>query len=80
MSKVTGQLLTCDRCGATTFLQRLETKYLDGGYTRSDTYTKAEGWGWTADVGDVCPACMKEYREIIEKFKRRPAKTKEGNV
>ena len=67
MSKVKGELLTCDRCGETIFLKYLEKGYADGGYTTWDKYENAEGWGYEVHY-NLCPKCMEEYKEMINDF------------
>lgn len=71
MSRVNGQLLTCDRCGANTFLKHIGDKTLDGGYTKFNRFEdKPEGWGSPRDVKylDLCPLCYDVYKRTLEKF------------
>lgn len=67
MSKVKGELLTCDRCGETIFLKYLGKGDADGGYTTWDKYENAEGWGYEVRY-NLCPKCMEEYKEMINDF------------
>lgn len=67
MSKVKGELLTCDRCGETIFLKYLGKGNADGGYTTWDKYEDAEEWGYEVH-SNLCPKCMKEYKEMINDF------------
>lgn len=70
MSKIKGQKLICDRCGAETFLEYLSTSELDGDYIEEDVYQMApSGWGRIQEIGDLCPDCMSEWNEFIDKFK-----------
>lgn len=73
MSEVKGKLVTCDRCGATVFLETTGDKEMDGGFTRWNTFEPyPEGWEWAHDLDKrLCPECNKEYRELIRKFEEQ---------
>lgn len=70
MSKHIGKNLTCDRCGDTVFLKRVEEDtVLDGGFTRIENFeTAPEGWKNSFELDmDLCPRCS----DIWEGFKAR---------
>lgn len=77
MSSANGKMLTCDRCGAWTFLKCTGEGELDGGYTRWNEFEDAPGWDWTKQIGDVCPKCRQDYDDMLEKYKNVPPKIKE---
>jgi len=69
MSEQVGKMLECDRCSKTVFLLRTGEFIGDGGRTRTDTYEPApDGWLNETRPGDLCPACAKEYVDLIEEF------------
>lgn len=76
MSRVTGQMLTCDRCGAQRFVKALDPKSLDGGFTRVEQYEKADGWEIASGLCKLlCPGCNSEWNRIMRNF--MPTVTKE---
>ena len=77
MSKNNGRMLTCDRCGAWKFLKCTGEGEADGGYSRWNKFEPAPEWGWISDIGDVCPKCMKDYADMLERYKKRPPQVKE---
>lgn len=75
MSKEKGLLHTCDRCGATAFTPFI-TSDITGKkeppgceHFRGEEYAAAVGWCYAADVGELCPACTKIYKNWIDHFK-----------
>jgi len=72
MSKVNGQLVTCDRCKKQIFLKAIGEGEMDGGFTR---WTKFEdfpkGWYSHYDVGDLCPECADKYKQLLEDIKKQ---------
>lgn len=72
MAYKNGQLLICDRCGATTFCECTGEGERDGGYTRWNKFAPPpEGWGRTSDckkLFNLCPDCKAEYQKLIDKF------------
>lgn len=75
MANINGQMLICDRCGATAFRKCIGEGERDGGFTRWNKFEpKPEGWGWHPETGDICPACEKEFSKILEDFKRSVGK------
>lgn len=81
MSKVNGQLRTCDRCGEKIFLKVTGEKERDGGFTRWSEFEKAGGWTHEYIIGDLCPACSNEYARIVEEFKQKQKRfAEEGAV
>ena len=77
MSRENGQLRTCDRCGTQMFFRCTGEGEADGGYTRWNEFEYPTGWGVLGEIGDVCPTCMREYVEILERFKKKPPQTRE---
>lgn len=76
MSRVTGQLLTCDRCGAQKFVKALDPKSLDGGFTRVEQFEAADGWDVASGLYKLlCPKCNSEWNGIMSSF--MPTATKE---
>lgn len=69
MSKVEGEILACDACGARVFLRYVGDGEADGGYTKWRKYEKPpEGWN-SAKVhgyGDLCPACSQRANQAID--------------
>lgn len=77
MSRVNGQLVTCNRCGKTIFLKCTGEGVEDGGFTRWNSFEAfPEGWYKISNFGDLCPDCFIEY----EKFKKEFLKFTEANV
>lgn len=70
MSRVSGYLVTCSRCGATIFLKKLETRTTDGGYTRYDVMEELpDDWLPIYELGGhLCPECSKEFKKLIHNF------------
>lgn len=70
MSEAKGKLLTCDRCGKTTFLKFIESGCYDGGF--GDRYEKFEDqpdtWSYVCEVGLLCDVCTSEYRHRVADF------------
>ena len=65
-------MLVCDRCDKSVFLKKESVTTLDGGHTKIDNYEQATDWKWFASTGDLCPECAKEWRELLEQFKKKP--------
>ena len=73
MSEIKGKLISCDRCGKEQFVKFIGTDYLDGGYSKSDTYEPLpEDWLWLSQIGNLCPDCAGLFRAFIHKFNKRP--------
>lgn len=51
---------------------------MDGGFTRWNNFEPASGWEYVLDVGTVCPKCLHDYRDMLERYKKKPPKSKEG--
>ena len=71
MSRVNGQMLTCDRCGVTTFVECTGEGERDGGYTRWNTFEAAPGWTneWDKPKGGLlCPQCAKKREQLLADF------------
>ena len=77
MSRENGQLRTCDRCGAQAFFKCTDEGETDGGWTRWDIIEPAVGWKMVETVGDICPECYKEFKNMLESFSRKPPRAKE---
>ena len=70
MSKVEGEILTCDICGESVFLAYTGHGETDGGFTRWREYEKPpEGWNAVRayGVGNTCPRCSEYINEAISK-------------
>lgn len=70
MSEVVGKMIICDRCGDTTFVKYLDTKALDGGFTRFDKFEKvSDGWHFSTELGKMlCPECNSLWQSIKNQF------------
>ncbi len=66
MSRVNGQLITCDRCGEQGFARCIGEGERDGGYTRWNKFEHPEGW--SVNGGDLCPTCTRKYEEMLKGF------------
>ena len=73
-----GVMLKCDRCGKSIFRKYTGTDYRDGGFTAIDQFETARDWSFRLDVGDLCPECSKELKEIEAKHKSELAEWKES--
>lgn len=64
-----GKQLTCDRCGTTVFLKRLENECVDGcGWGAIEQFEKPDK-GWLYREGkDLCPACAIKFTTLVKKF------------
>lgn len=63
-----GKQLTCDRCGTTVFLKRLDDKCVDGGCTIVEQFEKPDK-GWLYREGkDLCPACAIKFTALVKHF------------
>lgn len=67
MSRVKGELRTCDRCGYSQLFKFVGTTELDGGFTKSDKFEVAEGWSYLGNM-DLCPRCAEEWEETKKRF------------
>ena len=69
MAENTGKQLTCDRCGDTIFLKRLERVVVDGGYDSYDKYEDApKKWLYDSHFGHLCPSCADQFRYFVTIF------------
>lgn len=69
MSEQKGMLLTCDRCGETTFLQYLGQDVLDGGFTRIGKYEdRPPEWLYMSETGHLCPSCSVIFKKFVTEF------------
>ena len=65
--KKNGQLLTCDRCNASVFLKSTSTTFSGSQWINEFENTPA-GWVEYTEIGDLCPACSKEYKQLKLEF------------
>lgn len=71
MSRVTGQLVTCDRCGEQTFLKHIGYNETNGSHTRKDVFEALpNGWGGHKDK-TLCPDCFEEWNRLQAEFKNK---------
>ena len=71
MAEKIGKLLTCDRCGAETFVAKTGESETDGGFTRWDNYEEAEGWHNERVDGmwmKLCPTCHKRFSDLCKTY------------
>lgn len=76
MSTKLGKYYICDRCGFTSFFEKVGEEETDGGFTRFDKFEEAEGWNTvypeaTHNIGNsklLCPACCKKYNSLMREF------------
>lgn len=71
MSNRVGKVVICDKCGASVFLDYIDSKHLDGGYTKVDNYApKPPGWNYIATLEmDLCPLCNEAWIKVVQDFK-----------
>lgn len=65
--KNNGQLLTCDRCYASVFLKCTSVTFSGSQWLNKFEKTPA-GWVENTEIGDLCPACSKEYKQLKHEF------------
>ena len=70
MSKVNGQIVTCDACGGTVFAKCTGEGEADGGYTRWNNFERPEGWGHGYGSKDLCPSCTARFGEAVAQTAR----------
>ena len=78
MSKANGRVVTCDRCGKTVFCKCTGEEERDGGFTRWNTFEKADGWGAEYDIGDMCPECFESWKILKADFAKKKAEFARG--
>ena len=72
MSKVNGQLNSCDRCGKSVFLKCTGKGETDGGFTRWNNFEPLPaGWENHLEVGLLCPSCNAGYARMLDDFQKR---------
>ena len=68
MSRVNGQLVTCNRCGTQTFIKHIGDGEMDGGFTRWNKFENLpNGWG-KHYAKDLCPDCFREWDKLETEF------------
>lgn len=71
MSEVNGRLVTCDRCGTTTFSKTTGDAETDGGFTRWNKFEPLpRGWGKHKGK-NLCPECANAWNKIETEFMNR---------
>ena len=71
MSRVKGQITTCDRCGEQVFRKYIGRGEMDGGFTTWDKFEdEPAGWGYE-DRKDLCPKCNAERKALIDEYYAR---------
>ena len=72
MSRVNGQLLTCDRCKKQIFRKVTGEGERDGGFTRWNKFEDIpEGWTSPHTLGDLCPDCSIKWECLNNDFMRQ---------
>lgn len=67
MSRVKGEVRTCDRCGYSQLFKFIGTTELDGGFSKSDKFEEAKGWSYLNNM-DLCPECSEQWEETKRRF------------
>lgn len=62
MSRANGQLVTCERCGKTTFRKDTNLGFFE---------KLPEGWINPPTIGDLCPDCSLEWERLEEEFENK---------
>lgn len=79
MAEKKGLLVSCDRCGATTFREYIGKGDADGGYTTWDKFESIEE-GWEFCQVDfrknirLCPTCAQRWKHHVDMFLMETAK------
>lgn len=74
MSRVNGQLVTCDRCKKQIFRKMIGEGETDGGYTRWKKFEDfPEGWSCPSTLGDLCPDCSTKFENLKRDFMNEEA-------
>lgn len=76
MSTKLGKYYICDRCGTTSFCEKIGEGEADGGFTKFDKFKEAEGWITVyPEVSHgmrssklLCPACGEKYDKLMREF------------
>ncbi len=63
--KETRMHIKCDRCGKET---SVGIEKIENGKTIETWEGLPEGWITTIDKNDLCPDCVRQYRELQKKF------------
>ncbi len=78
MSRVNGQLVTCDRCGENVFVKCTGEKETDGGFTRWNTFESLPiGWGLHGGK-NLCPDCFRAWNKIETEFMNKELEFMKG--
>ncbi len=67
MSKVIGQMRTCDRCGYSQLFKYTRGTEIEVGSLKQNAFEVAEGWDCLG-VWDLCPKCAEEWRNTQKRF------------
>ena len=74
MSRVNGQLVTCDRCGTQTFIKHIGDGETSDGFTRWNKFESLpNGWGYYKNK-NLCPDCFKEWNRLETEFMNKETK------
>ena len=76
MSTKLGKYYICDRCGTTSFFEKIGEGETNGGFTRFDKFEEAEGWNTvypeathvTGSSKLLCPICSQKYDKLMKEF------------
>lgn len=71
MSKINGQLVTCDRCGKTIFRKEKEVGLFE---------KFPEDWTKQYNIGALCPDCSLEWELLEQEFMSRRKDFMEAKV
>ena len=76
MSTKLGKYYICDRCGTTSFFEKIGEGETDGGFTRFDKFEEATDWNTVYPEAShgmgssklLCPTCSKKYDILMQEF------------
>lgn len=74
MSIKLGKYYICDRCGNTSFAEKIGEGDLDGGFTRYDKFEDRDEWHYiypdsnSRDSKLLCPGCSMKYDKLLQEF------------
>ena len=76
MSTKLGKYYICDRCGTTSFFEKIGEGETDGGFTKFDKFEEADGWNTVYpeaahSMGNsklLCPTCSEKYNKLMQEF------------
>lgn len=76
MSTKLGKYYICDRCGTTSFFEKIGEGETDGGFTRFDKFEEATDWNTVYPEAShgmgssklLCPTCSEKYNKLMQEF------------